>query len=261
MSRPRFFLAAPLPKPGGSAVTLPLTDDDVRHAVRVLRLRAGEELECVEPAGGVWVVKVEAAHSGGVSAYVGERLPDAPRPGMAVVLVAGVTKGDKMDDTVRHAVEIGVTEVVPVLFSRTIVKLDDAKRRERGERWRRIAKSAAEQAHRDRVPFVHDPVVPGDLPAHLAPLDGVIVLWEEAGAEAGGISDALAGVEAAGPDGVVQVALVVGPEGGLTAEEVDGLVEAGARVAGLGRFLLRAETAALVGLALVIHELGGLGRS
>lgn len=262
MSLHRFFLTAPLPKKSGGPVHLPLSADDVHHATSVLRVRTGEKLEVVEPTGDVWVVEVNTAGAHAVSASVIERLVVASADEPYVVLVQGVAKGEAMDDIVRHAVEIGASEILPVLFARTVVKLPGDKRAERGERWRRIAKSAAEQAHRDRVPQVHDPVHVRDLAGVMWQTDATIVLWEEASAEGQGIAAVLREVEAcAGPHGAPRVALVVGPEGGLTSDEVEELVDFGARVATLGRNVLRAETAALTGLALVVHELGGLGNA
>lgn len=261
MARHRFFLSAQLPKTSGGTVHLPLPDEDVHHAVCVLRLRVGESIEVVEPMGDVWVVEVSTATERGISAAPVERLPAAGAE-PHVILVQGVAKGEAMDDIVRHAVEIGASEIVPVLFARTVVKLSEDKRVDRGVRWRRIARSAAEQAHRDRVPLVHDPVHIRDLPGTMWQTDATIVLWEEAAAEGQGIAAVLREVEAcAEPHGAPRVALVVGPEGGLTADEVDELVELGARVATLGRNVLRAETAALAALALTVHELGGLGNS
>ena len=257
MSAHRFFLASALPEAPDGAVTLPLAPEDVHHAVSVLRVEHGEELEVVEPDGPVWLVRVNNAAPRGIVAEVLGRVESAPA-GPDVVLVQGVAKGEKMDAIVRHAVEVGASEIVPFLATRSIVRLDPAKRAERGERWRRIAKSAAEQAHRSRVPLVRDPVSTGALWEILDGFDRVVVLWEEAGAEGQGIADALAPVcDRFG----ARVAVVVGPEGGLSAEEVEAFADAGAVTATLGPNVLRAETAALIALGLAVHELGGLGNS
>ncbi len=232
---------------------LPLSDEDRRHAASALRVRPGEEIEVVEPApGSVWRVEVAQVSSAGIRALPIERLerPFHPR----VTLVQGVAKGDKMDAIVRQAVEIGAAEVVPVLTARSVVRLDAKKRHERGERWRRIAKSAAEQSHRAEVPAIHDPVTLHEALPVLAGYDEVIVLWEDASAL--GLSRALAS-RVSQPE--TRVALVVGPEGGLAANEVEELAGIGAQVVSLGPLILRTETAALVALALAAFTLGGLG--
>jgi len=251
VSAHRFFLDAPIPcAASGTRVSLPMTDADLHHLANVLRVRPGEVIEAVEPGGSAgWSMRVESV-ADTVEATVLEALVAAPSP--RVTLVQGVAKGDKMDAIVRQAVEIGATEILPVLTSRSVVKLDGRKRAERGERWRRIAKSAAEQAHRDSVPLVHDPAPLGDALGELVGYEAVVVLWEDA--RGTGLRSAIEALA----DPSARVAVVVGPEGGLAAEEVAALEAIGATVVTLGANILRTETAALVALALVTWGLGGL---
>ena len=154
----------------------------------------------------------------------------------------------------RHT--IGVARIVPVMCSRSVVKLDAEKAAERAERWRRVALAAAKQSKRADVPHVDDPLGFADVPAALAGHDLVLVAWEEASGR--GIREAIA---AASLPADSRVAIVVGPEGGLAAEEVAVLERIGAVTCTLGPTILRAETAAVVAAALVIHELGGLGNA
>lgn len=254
MSAHRFFLTAPLPRREGEVV-LPLAAEDVRHAVSVLRIRAGEKLEVVEPgADSAWLVEVSVAAKDGISARPLQALERVSHP--RVTLVQAVAKGEKMDAIVRQAVEVGAEGIIPVLTARSVVRLDDRKRADRGERWRRIAKSAAEQSHRSQVPHVQDPVDLVDVLPALDAFDEVIVLWEEAGPA--GLQAAVASWSLGSE---TRVAVVVGPEGGLDAAEVQELQAHGATVAGLGPTILRTETAAVVGVALIVHLLGGLGGS
>ena len=253
MSRHRFFATASLPDAAG-AIVLPLSDADVHHAVSVLRVRAGEELDIAEPGGRVWRVRVVSAESGVVRAERIGEVAAAREP--CVTLVFGMSKGAKNDDIVQGAVEVGVAELWPVLTARSVVKLDADKRLARGERLRRVATAAAKQSKRGSVPAVADPC---DLCAAvplLVDCDLVLVAWEEA--DRGGIRDAIA---TAALSADARVAVVVGPEGGLTAEEVAGLVRIGAVACTLGATILRAETAGVLATALVIHELGGLGNA
>jgi 16S rRNA (uracil1498-N3)-methyltransferase len=248
MSAHRFFLEAAAPRERG---VLALSEADLHHAVDVLRLRIGEEVEVVEPGGRVLRARVSEVSKRGVRAEVlgeAERRDDLPR----VVLVQGVAKGDKMDDIVRQAVEVGAESIVPILTARAVVKLDGAKGRDRGERWRRIARAAAKQAKRVTVPEVRDPVRLKDFAETIAEFDATIVLWEETREpRLGEVVSQLAGAAAA----ELRVALVVGPEGGFAPEEVSALEEAGAVCATLGPTILRTETAAVVAVALTIDAL------
>ena len=110
------------------------------------------------PAGPHGSSEVTSADEAGVSARVVGPAEDTGEFLPRVTLFQGVAKGDKMDSIVRQAVEVGVERIVPLMTARSVVRLDQAKRAAKGERWRRIAKSAAEQAKRSSVPDVSDPV-------------------------------------------------------------------------------------------------------
>ena len=190
----RFFLTGPLPAEPGQP--LPLAASDVHHAVRVLRVRPGEHVEVVDPGGGVFELEVVSAGDSGVLATALGPVASEGRCLPRVTLFQGVAKGDKMDAIVRQAVEVGAEEIVGVTTSRSVVRLDDARRTSRGERWRRIAKSAAEQAKRSAVPRVPDPLAFADTLELLAGYDRTVVLWEEH--RGAGIAEALAGLRGTG---------------------------------------------------------------
>ncbi len=252
MSAHRFFLTAPLASEGEQR--LALSDADVHHAVDVLRVRPGEIIDVVDPDSRAWSVRVGECGPGGISAIVVEEIPSATRT--HVTLFQGVAKGEKMDTIIRQAVEIGAAEIVPVLFERSIVRLGAEKGARRAERWRRIAEAAAKQSKRERVPTVAEPISAAEACERIAKLDGAVVLWEEC--EEPSVEEAVRAIHAFGDS---RIALVVGPEGGLTAEEVAALEAVGGRVASLGPTILRTETAAMVALALAVSALGGLGNA
>jgi 16S rRNA (uracil1498-N3)-methyltransferase len=252
MSAHRFFLTGPLAR--DDARLLPLSESDAHHAVNVLRLRAGEVIDVVEPDTHVWRVRVEETGPDGVRASVIEPVALAPQP--RVTLFQGVAKGEKMDLIVRQAVEVGAEQIVPVLTARSVVQLDARKRSLRTERWRRVAEAAAKQAKRVVIPRIADAVNLRDALPMLSDYDAVIVLWEEC-VDVG--IEAAIGARASSED--ARIALVVGPEGGLSAEEVESLRTIGAISATLGPSILRTETAAVVALALAVSALGGLGGS
>ena len=261
MSRHRFFLLSELPvEAGGDAILLPLSPSDLHHAVSVLRIREGEEIDLVAPSGRVWRVAVASASQDGLAGRVaGELVDPVASDAPQVTLAFGVSKGARNDDIVEGAVEVGVAGLLPVLTARSIVRFDAEKRVERGERWRRVALAAAKQSKRLSVPEVGAPVAFSDALPVLSGYDLVLVAWEEAAASGTGIREAIA---AAGPlPPKARVAVVVGPEGGLGVEEVTLLEGIGAVVVTLGTTILRVETAAVVATALVLHELGGLGNA
>jgi 16S rRNA (uracil1498-N3)-methyltransferase len=244
----RFLLVDELPVEG----VLPIDAQQLHHALRVLRLTPGERIEAVSPSGEGFRVEILAIDEDGVRFSRLEPLEQVWQP--SVDLFQGYAKGDKMDTIVRQAVEVGVSRVVPVLTSRSVVRLDQNKRAERGERFRRIAQSAAEQAHRRSVATVVDPLDFSAALELLGDYDAVLVPWEDHR------GDTIASIVASWqPDAQRRVALFVGPEGGLSADEVGELERLGAVPVTLGPSIMRTETAAIVSAALVValsHELG-----
>lgn len=250
MAAHRFFLTGPLE--GGEPVDLPLARRDVHHLRDVLRLSRGDEIVVVPPGGDVVLVSLEDVGRDVVRGRLVESRPASDEP--IVTLVQGVSKGHKMDDVVSGAVEVGVAEIRPVVTARSVVHLSPEKRRDRAERWARVAEAAAKQSQRLFVPAVGVPVELAAVLDELDDLDAILVLWEAAGGP--GVR---AAVRSAGLDPTSRVAVVVGPEGGLSEDEVRALESVGGIVCSLGSTVLRTETAGVVAPALVIHELGGLG--
>ena len=170
----------------------------------------------------------------------------APAPAPALILLQGVGKGDKMDHVVRQATELGVARVVPVATARAV-----ARQQGRVERWRAIAEDAVRVAGHLYRPQI-DEVCDLEAALALAPAGLRLVLALDAGAPlAARLAEARPG---AGP-----ITLLVGPEGGLTPEEVQAARAAGFEVAHLGAHTLRTETAGPAVLAIVAFWSGRLG--
>lgn len=236
MSAPHFFS-----DDLGDTVVV-LRGDEAKHAVRALRVRPGETITIGDGRGTVVTATVEEAAGTVRAAVVARRTVGRPHP--RVVVYPAVPKSGKLELIVQKLTELGVDAIVPWFAERTVVRWDRTKASAHGERLRAVAREAAKQSRRAWLPDVVDPQ---RLPA---PAGHVVVLHED---EHGTLlRDVLPG----SPD---EVALVIGPEGGLTDDEVAGLRAAGARVAGLGEQILRAETAAIVGAALVLSRYGRLG--
>jgi 16S rRNA (uracil1498-N3)-methyltransferase len=246
MALHRFFAEGPVPAGG----PLPLDTPTLHHLRDVLRLAAGDEIVVV---GEGVPFRVRLTAVGDV--VEGERVEQLPAQRLPrVTLVQGLAKGEKMDDVVRQATEIGVSRIVPFAAERSVVKLDPGKAEARAERWRRIAAEAAQQSQRADIPEVAGLRRSSELPVSLSG-SVVLVCWEDA-AGTPGIAGALGRIA---PSEDTDVAIVVGPEGGLTSAEVRALVAAGATVVSLGETVLRTETAGVVAAAIAIHARGGLG--
>ncbi len=240
-----------------------LVGDEAHHAARVLRLVSGDPVVLLDGSGyevcGV-VERVESERRES-EVVVGrlERRRSAAEPAMAVHLVQGLPKGDKLELVLQKGTEVGVTHFWPVYTERVIVSYTPQKIAARHGRWERIVLEAAKQSRRARVPVVAQPLQLTDVVRSLhARGCVVIVLWERAIDPLRTVlrryqgPDSLCGP---GKDPEAGIALVVGPEGGLTAEEVERLERLGAQTASLGPRILRTETAGMLAGALALYEL------
>jgi 16S rRNA (uracil1498-N3)-methyltransferase len=220
-----------------------LRDDVAHHVLTVLRRRAGDAVSVADGTGTVRRAVISSTANGTAVCSVTAET-HAPSPSPAVRVVCGLPKRRKLDEVVQRLTELGVDEIVPTMTDRSQVRLEGARAQRTCDRWQSIARAAAEQSGRPRVPVVA--AISTWAEVFAAPASGV-VCWEEAATPLHATTlDATGG----------QVTVAVGPEGGLTADEI---AVAGLPAAGLGPTIMRAETAAVVAPALVLHRLGRLG--
>jgi 16S rRNA (uracil1498-N3)-methyltransferase len=218
--------------------------DDARKLAVVLRKRTGDRVQVVD-SGGVAYAATLDIDGRDVRAVLDEPLDrGAVETALRVTIAQAVPKGQKMDLVVEKATELGAHAIVPVRSAR-VVGHDTSPGKV--ERWRRIAKSAAQQSGRTRVPDVADVHDWDALLATFANYDRVYVPWEVA--EPSPLRDVFDGEL---PD-ATSVLVVIGPEGGFGADEVERARSAGATTISLGRRILRTETAALVVLAAILY--------
>jgi len=220
-----------------------ITGEDARHAARALRITPGEEITVSDGAGHVARARAIDVTPSAVTAEVLARetvTEEAPR----LIVCPAIPKSGRLEVETQKLTELGVAEIRPWPAARSVPRWDAAKARKHGERLRAIAYGAAKQSRRAFLPEVADPGPLAGLPTT------TIVLHEE---EDGRLSGAL---PAAAPS---VIALIVGPEGGLTSGELDAFRAQGARVVGLGPQVLRTETATIVAATLVLGRFGRIG--
>jgi 16S rRNA (uracil1498-N3)-methyltransferase len=219
-----------------------LTGDHAEHLARVLRARVGQEFDI---ATGLAVRKsrITSIAERRVEFELGEEVPATTAA--KITLALAVFKFDRMEWAIEKCTELGVAHIVPVIAQRTDVHLAAATIK-RTERWRRIARQAAEQSRRALPPEIAAPV---ELPEALRlPGDVRIVLAESE--ENALLRDVL---ESLPPE--ADIVLAVGPEGGWTIDEFESFHQAGWTFASLGKTVLRAETAAIAATAIATSEL------
>ena len=237
----RFWLDTDSPPAVHEPVALSRQESD--HALKTLRMKPGDTLELIA-AERLYGGEIADIEDGGARVRIVRELP-SPEPAVKVTLAQGLPKADKLEWIVQKATELGVYRILPVEMARSVARITE-KDGKKLERLRRIALEAAKQAGRAHVPQVLPAVRFQDV---LRELNGAVyVAWEEA--EAPRLSEAVAA------DRPPEITLVIGPEGGVTAEEIARLSAIGAKPVTLGRRILRTETAGLCALAVTMAALG-----
>ena len=231
---PRFFCPFPL-HPGAH---VELSTDATHHALKVLRVGAGDAAILFDGRGGQWRATLQPAGKA-LRATLEEFNGTDNEPPLDLTLVQALPASDKMDFVVQKAVELGVRRIQPVAAKRSVIKLSGERAERRVEHWRNISIAACEQSGRNQVPSVA-PIL--DLPQYLgmaAQQNGMRLIC------APGIAVRLR--DLAIPEG--PVSLLVGPEGGFEEGEILAARAAGFHAIGLGPRVLRADTAPLALLA------------
>lgn len=219
--------------------------DEARHAARVRRLRTGEEIDVVDGRGRRARGTVTAVARDAVTITVDEVI-DEPAPQRRIIVIQALAKGDRGERAVEVLTEVGVDVIVPWSAARSVATWE-AERIQRGlARWRATAREAMKQSRRAWMPLVSEPV----------DLAGACSWIEQAGAAF--VLDAKGPTlpdELRADSGSGDWVLVVGPEGGIEADEIAAFEAAGARCAGLGPTVLRTSTAGPVAVAIIAATL------
>lgn len=232
----------PEPLLTGSHITL--DDSASAHILRVLRLGDGEPLELFDGSGQVFSATLDGCSRKQAVALVGDGEPRSCESPLALHLVQGIARGDKMDLTIMKSVELGAASITPVITERCGVKLSEERWDKKVHHWQRVAISACEQSGRNVVPEVRAPIALSRL---LNDHQGHgLVLDPEA---SGSISHL---------PPLTTTTLLVGPEGGLTDLEVKAAIAAGFTPIRFGPRILRTETAAWACMAALQSRFGDL---
>lgn len=245
MRQPRLYVALRLA--AGEELELPA---DAANHLRVLRLSAGDPLTIFNGEGGEYPAVLLSLEKRSVRVRLGQPLfRDAESP-LRVTLLQGISKGERMDYTIQKAVELGVTTILPLFAERSVVQLDGERLRRREQHWQGIVVSACEQCGRNTLPQL---LPAATLETALERIDVELPLVLDPGASAT-LRHCLARRSPGGG-----IALLIGPEGGFTAEELALSRRAGYAGVSLGPRVLRTETAGVAALAALQALAGDLG--
>ena len=235
------------------ADTIEITGSDAHHLMHVMRAKAGQEVTVVDDAGCVARMEMTAFREDAVTLTLKERLAADTESPLKLVLAQCLLKADKMDYVVQKAVELGVTEIIPVKSHNCVVRYDAKKAAARQQRWQKIAEEAAKQCGRTALTSV-TPItdLSGLLKDNSCAEDTEIIFCYE-NEDENTVKSCLRAAQGK------RLILLVGPEGGFTLDEAQTVQEAGGRAVTLGPRILRAETAAVAAVTVAQYENGDLG--
>jgi 16S rRNA (uracil1498-N3)-methyltransferase len=206
-------------------------------------MKVGEQL-LVSCMGYSHLCEIEGFDSDRVNLKIIERdCSDASLP-IEIYLFQGLPKSDKMELIIQKAVQLGVSEIIPVEMKRCVVKLEPKKADSKITRWQAIAESAAKQSKRTIIPEVHDAITIKQLKNCLSDFDILLVPYESKN----GMQDTKTALEKITSG--MTVGILIGPEGGFDESEIKAVTDMGAHVISLGKRILRTETAAITALSM-----------
>lgn len=241
----RFFL------PQIFAEEMKITGKDAHHICNVLRMQIGEKIQIATADSIVALMEITELNNDFVKIKLLEIINEVHEPNVKVTIAQALVKGEKMDYIIQKSIEIGANRIIPIIMNNCVVQLDAKKAEKKITRWNKIAEAAAKQCKRDIIPIV-DKVSKFKDVLQEDEFDLKIIASE--------CERQISLKEVLRKNSEAKnILVIIGPEGGITAEELDLASKNNACAISLGKRILRAETASLVALVAIMYETGDLG--
>lgn len=220
-----------------------ITGDDYNHIKNVLRMTVGERflVSCEDTSD---LCEIESIENNTIIVKIVEKNYQSTNLPIKIHLFQGLPKSDKLELIIQKAVELGAATITPVSMKRSIVKIDDKKKKSKQERWQAIATAAAKQSKRTSIPEVCEVLTYKEFISKAQELDLLLVPYECAvgmAATKSALSEIRSGMN---------VGIIIGPEGGFEEKEIQEALSVGGKIISLGSRILRTETAAITALAM-----------
>lgn len=223
--------------------------EDVNHIANVLRMKKEDEVQiCNQETGENYITKIISFSKDEIECEIVKKIIETVESNVDITLFQGIPKFDKMELIIQKNTEVGVKKIVPVLMERTVVKLDEKTASKKIERWQKIAEVASKQSMRDIIPEIGNIVKLKDITKQ--DYDVVLVAYENE--EKNMLKQELKKLQRKDR---YKIAIVIGPEGGISEKEIEILKNMGASFVSLGKRILRTETAGIVMSGNIMYEL------
>lgn len=248
ISLPRFFID----KNDIDGEKVYIRGNDYNHIARSLRLQPGDRIVACTGAGMELMIVLTDFTDDYAAGKIIKREKSRNEPVIKITVAQAIPKNRNMELVIQKCTEIGVYDIIPLQTERTIVELYGNKKQRRLQRWHRLAEEAAKQSHRARIPGIKDIHNLEDVIDISSDFDIIFILWEQETETT--FADILREID---KNCINNILLIVGPEGGFAEKEVNLIKsQAGGYSLSLGPRILRTETAAFVGLTILLYEFG-----
>lgn len=250
----RFFVdptqIAEMESDGNTVGEIIISGDDFKHITRVLRIDSKELFEVCDGQGNDYHCKIKKIEDQYLTAQIEAKQPSVGELPYQMTLFQGLPKGKKLDEIIQKGTELGYSKFIPFVSSRSVAEIS-SKENKKTERRCRIAYEAAKQSKRGKIPEVVFPLKSiSETAEQIKNYELVLLAYENEHTQM--LKDILQGRDTPPKN----IAVIIGPEGGFSIEEVQAFVDAGASVVSLGNRILRTETAGPAAAAMLIYELG-----
>lgn len=224
--------------------TIHLSKEDQHHVKKVMRFKEGDQVICVDSSRQMYLCSFISVDEGTLK--IDQMIDSSRELDIEVTLIYSLPKGDKFELVLQKATELGVHRIVPMLSKRCIVRTNPMKFEKKMERYKRIAKEASEQCHRNMIPEIMNVISVKDIRDYLG--DYNVVAYEEMARKENHhqFHHILKQLKAD-----QSITIVVGPEGGFEVDEIETMKQIGVIPCSLGKRILRSETAPLYMLSII----------
>ncbi len=227
-----------------------IENEDVNHIKNVLRMKKDDILQIgVLPKGENYKAKIISLDKNCVECEITEKIEETTESNVSITIFQGVPKFEKMELIIQKNTEIGAKKIVPVMMERTVVKLNSKDMSKKIERWNKIAEIAAKQSGRDIIPEVSSIIKVNEIPEN--EFDAVFVAYENE--KENTLKNEL--LKLKDKKEKYNIAIIIGPEGGISENEIAIFKEKGYKLISLGKRILRTETAGFVMTSNILYEL------
>ena len=226
-----------------------ITGSDVNHIRNVLRMKPGEIIRVSNHKGQDYLCSISELSDDFVQADILDSEAANTELSAKIYLFQALPKGERMETVIQKAVELGVHEIIPVSMKYCVVKLDAKKAENKRKRWQAIAESAAKQSKRSLIPVVREVMNFDEAVAYAKSFKVNLVPYENER----GMAVTRKVIEALKPDDTISV--MIGPEGGFSAEEIEKVKQENMKIISLGKRILRTDTAAISTLSMLMLHL------